>query len=130
VIGKPGDGASPQLRDRRRVPRAQDCELYDTMKTGMGARSQPLLLVITTAGGHLRPVLPAPGRAAEDPRRRLENDQRFGIIFTIDEDDDWTSEALVKANPNYGISVDAEFLAAAARCHQTRASRTSSRPST
>ena len=41
----------------------------------------------------------------------LENDQRFGIIFTIDEGDDWTSEdVLRKANPNFGVSVDAEFL--------------------
>ena len=41
----------------------------------------------------------------------IENNQRFGIIFTADEDDDWTSEtALLKANPNYGVSIDAEFL--------------------
>ncbi|MBS1198145.1 MAG: Terminase [Proteobacteria bacterium] len=41
----------------------------------------------------------------------IENDQRFGIIFGIDEGDDWTKEdALIKANPNFGISVDAEYL--------------------
>ena len=37
-----------------------------------------------------------------------DNDQRFGIIFGIDEGDDWTSElALIKANPNFGVSISA-----------------------
>lgn len=50
----------------------------------------------------------------------VENDQRFGIIFTVDADDDWTlPDTLAKANPNYGISVDAEFLAEQQRDAQT-----------
>jgi hypothetical protein len=42
-----------QLRDRGRVPRARHAGLYDTMETGMGAREQPLMLVITTAGANI-----------------------------------------------------------------------------
>jgi hypothetical protein len=53
VIGNPGDGASPKLRHRGRVPRARHAGLYDTMETGMGAREQPLMLVITTAGTNI-----------------------------------------------------------------------------
>lgn len=35
----------------------------------------------------------------------------WAMIFTIDKDDDWTSEiALQKANPNFDISVSGEFL--------------------
>ena len=45
-----------------------------------------------------------------------ENEQRFGIIYTIDADDDWTKpEALLKANPNFGVSVSDEFLLIAQR---------------
>ena len=81
----------------------------------MGARSQPILLMITTAGDNI-------GGPCYMHQQELQkilagvnvNEQRFGIIYTIDEEDDWTSpEALIKANPNYGISVDAEFLQAA-----------------
>jgi hypothetical protein len=51
----------------------------------------------------------------------IEDEQRFGIIYTIDVDEDgkledWTTEeALIKANPNFGVSVDAEFLLAEQR---------------
>lgn len=41
----------------------------------------------------------------------LIRDEVFGVIYTIDEDDDWTSlGALQKANPNYGVSVFPDFL--------------------
>lgn len=37
----------------------------------------------------------------------------FGIIYTIDEDDPWDDPAsLIKANPNYGVSVFPDFLLA------------------
>ena len=43
--------------------------------------------------------------------RTLSDDRQFGIIYSIDPGDDWTSEAsLRKANPNYDISVSGEFL--------------------
>ncbi len=39
------------------------------------------------------------------------DDELFGIIYTIDEGDDWASiEALRKANPNFGVSVNSEYL--------------------
>ncbi|MGN5160385.1 terminase large subunit domain-containing protein [Aeromonas dhakensis] len=48
------------------------------------------------------------------------DDELFGIIYTIDEGDDWTDpKVLAKANPNMGVSVYAEFLLA----QQGKASR-------
>lgn len=36
---------------------------------------------------------------------------QFGIIYTIDKEDDWTSDsALIKANPNWGVSVHPETI--------------------
>lgn len=112
VIGKPGDGASPSCAIVDEYHEHKTPELYETMQTGMGARSQPLVLVITTAGTNVSgPCYTHQVELQKVLEGTIENDQRFGIIFTIDEDDDWTSEeALIKANPNYGISVDAEFL--------------------
>ena len=117
VIGKPGDGASPSCAIVDEYHEHKTSELYDTMQTGMGARSQPLILVITTSGSDISgPCFLHQKELEKILEGVMENDQRFGIIFGIDEGDDWTSEdALIKANPNYGISVDAEFLKAQQR---------------
>lgn len=112
VIGNPGDGASPSCAIVDEYHEHTTSDLYDTMQTGMGARSQPLLLVITTAGSDIsKPCYLHQVELQKILEGVVENDQRFGIIFTIDDEDDWTSEAaLLKANPNFGISVDAEYL--------------------
>jgi len=116
VIGKPGDGSSPHCAIIDEYHEHKTSELIDTMETGMGAREQPLSLVISTAGADLA------GPCREDWKlceRILENldgfsdESTFAIIFTIDEGDAWDSvEALRKANPNFGVSIDEDFLAA------------------
>ncbi len=112
IIGKPGDGASPSCAIVDEYHEHPTEELYDTMRTGMGARSQPLMLVITTAGDDVS----GPCYAHQEELQQIlegviEDEQRFGVIFTMDEGDDWTiEEALLKANPNFGVSIDSEFL--------------------
>ena len=116
VIGKPGDGTSPHCGIVDEFHEHKTSELIDTFETGMGARAQPLSLVISTAGSDLA------GPCREDWKlceRILENldgfqdETTFAVIFTIDDTDPWDSEeALRKANPNYGVSIDEDFLAA------------------
>lgn len=112
VIGKPGDGASPHCSITDEYHEHPTSEQFDTMLTGMGARDQPLALIISTAGDNLAgPCYDDWLTVKKILERIVEDDTHFGIIFTVDDDDDWTSEiALRKANPNYGISVSAEFL--------------------
>jgi phage terminase large subunit-like protein len=112
VIGNPGDGASPSCATVDEYHEHKTSDLYDTMQTGMGARSQPLMLVITTAGSDISgPCYMHQVELQKVLENVIENDQRFGIIFGIDDGDDWTAESsLRKANPNYGVSVDADFL--------------------
>lgn len=112
VIGKPGDGASPSCAIVDEYHEHKTPELYETMQTGMGARSQPLMLVITTAGSDISgPCYLHQVELQKILEGVIENDQRFGIVFTIDEGDDWTTEEVLrKANPNFGVSVDADFL--------------------
>ena len=50
LIGTPGDGASPSCAIVDEFHEHDKPDLYDTMQTGMGAREQPLMFVITTAG--------------------------------------------------------------------------------
>lgn len=112
VIGKPGDGASPHCSITDEYHEHQTSEQYDTMLTGMGAREQPLALIISTAGDNLAgPCYDDWLTVKKILERVLEDETHFGIIYTADDDDDWTSElALRKANPNYDISVSSEFL--------------------
>ena len=112
VIGKPGDGASPSCAIADEFHEHATSDLVDTFTTGMGAREQPMMLYITTAGADMG----GPCYAKRDDiikilKGTVEDDSIFGIIYTLDEDDEWdTVEAQKKANPNYGISVDADFL--------------------
>lgn len=112
LIGKPGDGSSPHCAIVDEYHEHPTAVLYDTMLTGMGAREQPLLWVISTAGDNLAgPCYDDWLTVQKILDGVIEDDAHFGIIFTMDQDDDWTSEvALRKANPNLGVSVSAEFL--------------------
>jgi phage terminase large subunit-like protein len=107
VIGKPGDGASPHCAIIDEYHEHISDELYETMVTGMVARRQPLALVITTAGSDISgPCYTLQLDTQKILEGNLHKDDLFGVVYTIDQDDDWTKpEALVKANPNYDVSV-------------------------
>jgi phage terminase large subunit-like protein len=114
LIGKPGDGASPSCAIVDEYHEHATSELYDTMATGMGARSQPLLLVITTAGSNIGgPCYQHQVELQKILDGLIADERRWGIIYGLDVGDDWTHpDALVRANPNLGISIDAEGLQA------------------
>lgn len=114
LIGKPGDGASPSCAIVDEYHEHATSELYDTMATGMGARSQPLLLVITTAGSNIGgPCYTHQVELQKILDGLIADERRFGIIYGLDSGDDWTAPAaLVKANPNLGIAIDEESLLA------------------
>jgi phage terminase large subunit-like protein len=112
LIGKPGDGSSPSCAIVDEYHEHKTDELVDTMETGMGAREQPLLLIITTAGVDISGPCFALQLELEKVLQGLIKDEEFfGIIYSIDDGDDWTTEAaLIKANPNYNVSTDGEKL--------------------
>ena len=88
-------------------------DLVDVLDTGMGSRKQPLMAIITTEGFGGEESPHAKNRKyGEDVLNGLvEDDSEFFIIFTMDKDDDWRSlEARKKANPNWGVSVYAQYL--------------------
>ena len=117
VIGNPGDGASPSCAIVDEYHEHKDDALYDTMETGMGAREEPVMLVITTAGSNIGGPCYLMVRDAEKMLEgTLDTPDLWAILFGKDVDDDWTSDiALQKANPNYDVSVSGEFLKARQR---------------
>lgn len=125
VIGKPGDGSSPSCAIVDEYHEHQDSTLFDTMETGMGSREQPMMLVITTAGSNIGGPCHLLVRDAE---RMLEGvigrDELWPALYTVDDGDDWTDErVLKKANPNYGVSIGADFLLARQRDAMQSASK-------
>jgi len=118
VIGKPGDGASPSLAIVDEYHEHDTDDLLSTMETGMGARDQPLALIITTAGSDISS--PCYSMVLEARRMLdgiIEDEAFFALMYGLDaKGDDWTSPAaLEKANPNIGVSVSREFLQARQR---------------
>jgi len=116
------DGLSPHgaIVDELHAHRTR--EVWDVLETGTGSRSQPLLVAITTAGsnragicyevrGYLTRVLNTTLHAHGGMGYRVEGDSVsddtfFGLIYTLDDDDDWQDESVwLKSNPNLGVSV-------------------------
>ena len=127
LIGKPGDGASVHAAIIDEYHEHDTDHMADAMKTGMGAREQPLLSYITTAGTNLGgPCY----EKRKDVIRILEgqvvDETVFGIIYTCDDTDEWSApESLIKANPNYNVSVFGEFLQAQLAAARRSASKQS-----
>ncbi|GAC1030487.1 terminase large subunit [Pseudomonas sp. No.21] len=119
VIGKPGDGASPSCALIDEYHEHHDSSLFDTMETGMGARDQPVLLVITTAGSNIGGPCHELVRDAEKMLEKVpgaDQPDLWAMLYSIDKGDDWTDPAnMIKANPNYGVSVGADYLQARLR---------------
>lgn len=119
ITGDPGDGQSPSCSIHDEYHEHDDDAQIETMITGMGAREQPMQIIITTAGDNL--AGPCYASILEE-REKLEgigceggkfplDHQTFFVEYTIDDDDDWKTErALRKANPNMGVSVLEDFL--------------------
>ncbi|NBW11021.1 MAG: terminase large subunit [Caulobacteraceae bacterium] len=87
-------------------------ELWDAMISGRGARRNPLVVAITTAGHDRSSICWEMHERALAAMADPESDPTlYPAIWAADEDDDWTSESVwAKANPNLGVSVSLEFL--------------------
>jgi phage terminase large subunit-like protein len=108
VIAKPGDGQNPSCVIVEEYHQHASDWFVEAMKTGMGARENPLLLYVTTAGtDRSSPCFALRLELEKLLAGLLENDRFFAVIYTIDEGDDWKSvDALIKANPNWHVSIN------------------------
>ena len=88
-------------------------QMLDVIKTGMGARTQPMLLRISTAGIDVSvPYYQDISVFVEELKgvRPIEDDHFF-MLYTPDEGDDWEDEAVwQKLNPNLGVSLTWSYM--------------------
>lgn len=98
---------------------AKNRELWDALSTGQGARRQPLMAALTTAGHDLKTICGEQYILAKQIKeKKITNPTYFSFIAEADPKDDWQDpKTWEKANPNYNISViprkmESEALAA------------------
>lgn len=106
------DGLNISLAVIDEFHEAKDRKMYDVMKSSMGMRTQPIMVVITTAGFNLEsPCHDMYMLGVEILEGIKSDDSFFPFIWSLDEDDDWTDEAnFEKVQPNLGVTVTQEFM--------------------
>jgi phage terminase large subunit-like protein len=91
-------------------------ELYETMVTGTGARTQPLMFTMTTAGssktdGNIWWQIHDYSTKVKEGK--IKDEAHLSVIYAAgDTDDIQDPKTWKKANPNMGISVSEEYLKA------------------
>ena len=115
---KPFDGLNPHAAffDELHAFKEHHRGYFNTLTTGSGSRKQPLQVTITTAGDEKSMIYHeeanyARGVIAGD----IVDPSEFAMIFELEKedkpfDDGFDFGSLIKANPNYGISVKPEYL--------------------
>ncbi len=109
------DGFNPSFALVDEAHAYPDNSMMEVLASGMGARLQPLIYIITTAGLDINSPCYQEERtlAVQVLERTIDPvpETFFALIYTLDEGDDWTDEKVwVKANPNIGVSVSWEYL--------------------
>lgn len=91
---------------------ARDRKLYDVIKSSMGMRTQPLMVVITTAGFNLEsPCYDMYKLSLEILNGVKMDDTFFPFIFQLDVDDDIDDETnWYKCQPNLDVTVSKDFM--------------------
>lgn len=111
---KPFDGLNPHcvVMDELHAWGEHHRKFYDTMVTGSASRSQPMHLIITTAGDDKSMLwLEEYGYSCQVADGDLKDETLFSLIFELDEKDDPSDESSwIKANPNLGVSVNLDYL--------------------
>lgn len=112
-VGEHQDGHNPHMAVLEEL-HAQKADVYEVIRSAIGARRNPLLWKMGTAGRY------ASGIGYEQRQRAInllegtvKADNQFALIYTIDPDDKdqiYDERVQRKANPGYGISVQPDYL--------------------
>ncbi len=90
----------------------KDRNIYDVSKQSMGARIQPLLLIISTAGFVRENIYDNRYEYADKVLNGMIDDERFiSFIYELDERSEWTKKnCWIKANPGLGTIKSLEYM--------------------
>jgi len=107
------DGLNPSCGIIDEFHAHKDSGMFDVIKSAFGARKQPLMFIITTAGFNKSGACYAyRDNVIKVLRGVNEDDSLFGIIYTHDTKEEWDNPKMwIKSNPNLGVSLSADYLA-------------------
>jgi len=108
------------LVDELHVHKSPD--LLEAIESGTGARSQPLVFIITTADDGQTTSVYAQRRALIEKlaKRTLKAPTMYGVVFAAEESDDpFSPVTWAKANPLYPVTPSPEFMRAASEKAQS-----------
>ncbi len=107
------DGLNPSCGIIDEFHAHKDSGMFDVIKSAFGARRQPLMFIITTAGFNKNGACYAyRSNVIKILQGINEDDSLFGIIYTLDSKEEWDNPKMwIKSNPNLGVSVFPEYLA-------------------
>lgn len=107
------DGLNPSCGIIDEFHAHRDSGMFDVIKSAFGARRQPLMFIITTAGFNKSGACYAYRENVIKVLREVnEDDTLFGIIYTLDSNEEWDDPRMwIKSNPNLGVSLSADYLA-------------------
>ena len=110
--GKTQDGWNPHVGILDELHAHKDRALFDVIRSAFGARKNPLLWAITTAGYDTAGVCyEQRDFVCKVLEGAVEADHYFGIIFTLDDGDDPFDERVWrKANPMLGVTPTLESM--------------------
>ena len=110
--GQTMDGLNPHLALVDELHAHKTAEVWDVLKSALGARSQPLIWAITTAGFNKNGICyEVRDYAIKVLTGIVDDDSFFSMVYTLDEGDNWQDESnWIKANPNLGVSVSLDYL--------------------
>ena len=91
---------------------AKDTRMYDVLKSSQGQRTNPHLMIISTAGFNIAgPLKRMYDVDVEILQGVKDDDSTFAMLFSLDEGDDWRDERnWGKIAPNLGVTVDRKYL--------------------
>lgn len=91
---------------------AKNSKVRDVIKSSMGMRENPHLMVITTAGfDKTLPCYQLRATAIEILHKVKVDDSMFIAIYSMDDDDDWGDENnWVKCTPNLDVTVTTKYI--------------------
>ena len=106
------DGLNPSCGIIDEFHAHKDSGMFDVIKSAFGARRQPLMFIITTAGFNKNGACYAYRSNVIKVLQGInEDDSLFGIIYTLDSKEEWDNPKMwIKSNPNLGVSVFPEYL--------------------
>lgn len=107
------DGLNPSCGIIDEFHAHKDSGMFDVIKSAFGARRQPLMFIITTAGFNKNGACYAyRDNVIKVLRDVNQDDTLFGMIYTLDQNEEWDNPKMwIKSNPNLGVSLSVDYLA-------------------